>query len=202
MNARIEKFTEITSEEKAHETLMNICSHVANGGSTIDLCQMWGVRYSDVALWLCADDDRKKLYNDALNAQLEWTIKRIFDQLRTLAFFDIKDILNDDGTIRPVPDWPESVSRAICGLEIFEESAGFGENKTFLGYTKKMKTESKLKALELMMKSFNLLTERTMSLHGSSDDDEFRKEFFGLTKKKPEQEPAPNANLSGPKLPI
>ncbi len=62
---------------------------------------------------------------------------------------DPADILNDDGTLRPVKDWPKVWRQYISGFEVSEMFVGGGEERQLVGLLKKIKWPDKLKNLEL-----------------------------------------------------
>lgn len=171
-----QNFLELTGADKAEQTLKDLCCHIANGGSPIDYCRLNSVRWSDMHWWIQADADRKKKYNEALAAQSEWGAQAILRELRNIAYADVKQIFYDDHTLKPISDWPAEVLSKLGGLEVDE----LREDGVKIGVTKKVKLVDKLKAIELMMKNLNMLTDRTLNLHGTTDDQAFRDEFFGL----------------------
>ena len=91
------------------------------------------------------------------------TEQRILEELACIAFFDVKDLLNDDGSLKPISEIPEKARKAISGLELVElyhNSAGKGDVKIPKGMAKKLKINSKEKALELLGKYFSMFTEK------------------------------------------
>jgi hypothetical protein len=173
-----QKFIELTGPDTWEKTLEDVCVHVANGGSIIDLCKLWCIRWGDLNWWLNIDKDRQKKYIEALTAQTEWSIQRILTELRSIAYCDMSGAFDSDHSLKPLEDWPEELRRRIAGIEVDE----IKEDGIKIGVTKKVKLVDKIKAIELMMKNLNMLTERTMNLHGTTDDKEFRDEFFGIKK--------------------
>lgn len=65
---------------------------------------------------------------------------------------DVLDILTDEGTIRPVSEWPKPWRRTLSGLEVSELFEGRGDEREMIGILKKIKWPDKLKNLELMGK--------------------------------------------------
>jgi hypothetical protein len=167
------KFAELTSADNWEKTLELVCVHIANGGSTIDWSRMNKIRWGDLNWWLNADKDRQKKYIEAVTAQNEWACQRILAELRSMAFEDIAAAYNSDHSLKPISEWPEELRRKIAGVEV-------EENPYTSTTTKKVKLVDKIRALELMMKNLNMLTDRTLNLHGTNDDKAFRDEFFGI----------------------
>lgn len=171
-----------TLEEKlkrpTHETLFadpgtmdTICSNVAEGLSLIDLCKNWSVGYSKVLRWIRADSARLKAYNEALADRDEWTKELLLRELRSIATSDLREAFDDNGKLKHPSQWPDSIARAVAGLEVFEEFAGAGKDREYIGDTKKLKLWDKTKSLELIGKTMALFVDRKEhSLESSLED--------------------------------
>lgn len=133
---------------------------MANGGSLVDLCQTWNVRYSDIVYWLNTDEARKKKLIEALDAQTEWMKTALLRELKQISFVDITKILNKEGGLVDPSSWPPEIARVVESIEIKENFADNGDGQEQVGWTKKVKLASKLKAIEMMMKNLGMLTER------------------------------------------
>jgi len=103
----------------------------------------------------------------AINKQIESrqkrtliTADRVLAELYEIAMADISDAFDEDNNLKPMNQIPESLRRAICGIEVFEEFAGFGEEREKIGETKKIKFWDKGKALEALAKHLKLLVDR------------------------------------------
>ncbi|TWP23123.1 terminase small subunit [Apibacter muscae] len=85
------------------------------------------------------------------------TIDELVKILADIARFDPVDILNDDGTIKPINQIPKGTRNAIASLEI-EESTSIGINDgapgsmKFTGLIKKIKLVSKEGAIDKLLK--------------------------------------------------
>lgn len=104
----------------------------------------------------------------------------ILMELKRLGYSDLRGLFREDGTIKHPTDWPEDLARAVASIEVEELFEGHGENRTWIGYTKKVKFWPKDRALELMGKHKKLFTEKvehsgTMTLAdlvaGSKEDE-------------------------------
>ena len=137
-----------------------ICSHVANGGTLIQLADQMGLRFGDMSNWIHSNEERDRRYKAALNDRGEWSQERVLQELRTLGLADITEIFNDEGGLKPISEWPESISRAVSSIEVFEEFEGRGENRVQSGWTKKVRFVDKSKALELLGKNSRLFNDK------------------------------------------
>jgi phage terminase small subunit len=76
----------------------------------------------------------------------------VLKRLAAIDQMDVADILNDDGTMKGVKDWPEVWRRTINGMDVSELFDGSGGERVLAGLLKKIKFPDKLKNLELMGK--------------------------------------------------
>lgn len=137
--------------------LMNkICTHVANGGSLIDLCKLWGVPYAKVIRFVRHSDPTSKAYDSALKDRDEWAKERYLSELRSIALADARQAFNADGSIKPVTEWPDSLAANVTAFETIEEYEGTGKDRTWTGYNKRVKFNDKLKALEMLGRNLKL----------------------------------------------
>nr|WP_164508640.1 hypothetical protein [Halomonas aestuarii] len=65
---------------------------------------------------------------------------------------DVIDILNDDGGLKPIRDWPKVWRTTISGLDLSELWEGHGDERQLVGLLKKIKWPDKPKNLELLGK--------------------------------------------------
>ncbi len=142
------------------ETVNKICSHVANGGSVIDIATLSQIRYADIMKWIKSDKSKLDLYESALEDRKEWAKEKLLREIRQLSYFDIRLVLNDDGSVMPPKDWPTEVASAIVGMDVADMFEGKGEERIQTGILKKLKFVDKVKALEMQAKNLKLLTEQ------------------------------------------
>ena len=121
-----------------------IIDHVSNGGSIVDLCKLWQLKYSDVMSKIRANADYKTRYDQALIDRDEWAKERILSEIRSLSTYSIKDALNPDGTFKPLNEMPDSLAAAI--KEIDTDGV--------------LKFSDKLKALDLFGKQLGIFIEK------------------------------------------
>lgn len=80
------------------------------------------------------------------------TLERVIVENMNVAFFDIRTILDDDGAVKPVSEWPAAAGAAISSMEILEQYEGSGKDRVSVGYLKKIKLVDKGGALDRLMK--------------------------------------------------
>lgn len=121
-----------------------IIDHVANGGTIIDLCKMWAIKYSDVMRVIRANELYKKSYDQALLDRDEWAKERILSEVKALSTYTIKDALNADGTFKALKDMPDHLAAAIKEVDLDGN----------------LKFSDKLKALDLLGKQLGIFIEK------------------------------------------
>lgn len=126
------------------EKFQDIIDNVSNGGSLINLCALWNIRYSDMMRIIRADDILSKRYNQALKDREEWAKERILKEVQSLSMFNIKDIFNLDGTLKKPAEMPPEFTAAI------KEVTADGDIKFI----------DKLKALDLYHKQMGLFVDK------------------------------------------
>jgi hypothetical protein len=142
---------------EGNDTLLKICSFVANNGSLIDLCREWDVQYGDVATWIHADEEREAAYTKALNLRGEWVCEAVLRELRLIGLSDVRELYDENGHLKDPGDWPEEIARSVAGVETKEI---FDEEGVKEGEVKKVKLWDKLRAIELLGKNLSLFLER------------------------------------------
>ncbi|MCK4871050.1 MAG: terminase small subunit [Gammaproteobacteria bacterium] len=95
-----------------------------------------------------AIDKRKK--------RTEVTQDMVIDELARVAFFDIRKLFQDDGSLVPIHELPAGVAAAIGGLDVASVSMGDEEKVT----TKKVKIIDKKGALELLGRHLQMFTDK------------------------------------------
>ena len=93
----------------------------------------------------------------------EVTLDRVIKEYARIAFFDPRKMFDEDG--RPVEtiNLDDDTAAAIAGLEVYEEYEGRGEDREFVGYTKKYKLANKLEALKALGEHLGLTSNKRIS---------------------------------------
>lgn len=84
---------------------------------------------------------------------------RVLQELARIAFFDPRKLFDADGKPIPINQLDDETAAALTGLDVLEEFEGHGEERTFVGYTKKYKIADKNTALANAMRHLGMLKE-------------------------------------------
>lgn len=84
------------------------------------------------------------------------TADRVIQEYAKIAFFDPRKLFMDNGAPKEICSLDDDTAAALAGLDVLEEYEGSGENREFVGYTKKYKISDKLRALEALGKHLGL----------------------------------------------
>jgi phage terminase small subunit len=88
----------------------------------------------------------------------ELSAVRVLEELRRLAFFDIRDIFDAAGNLRPIRQLEPHVAAGLASVEVVKRNltAGDGETDDVI----KVRTHDKTRNLEMLCKHFGLLVDR------------------------------------------
>ena len=81
---------------------------------------------------------------------------RVLQEIARIALFDPRRLFFDDGTPKPITSLDDDTAAALAGLDVTEEFEGSGEDRKFVGYTKKYKIADKNSALDKLAKILGL----------------------------------------------
>lgn len=96
---------------------------------------------------------RRRAVRDEIQLDAALDRNRILLELVRIAYFDIRKLYGDDGELLPVSEWPDDAAAAVTSLESLEQKGPEGE---VLGLIRKIKQESKLAALDKLMRHLGL----------------------------------------------
>lgn len=95
-----------------------------------------------------------------LKAQGKITQEMIIQELAKIGFSDIRKLYTEYGRLKNIQDIDDSTAAAISSVESFEEYEGRGDDREYIGDTKKIKMYSKEKALELLGKQIGMFKDK------------------------------------------
>ena len=89
---------------------------------------------------------------------------RALREAAKLAYSNIQDLLDEDGNVRPIKEWPRELAAAVSSIDMTKKNltAGDGKQEDVI----RIRLWDKPSNLTLLFKHLNLLTER---LHLSAD---------------------------------
>jgi len=78
----------------------------------------------------------------------DWLLKQEVDIYNA----QIGDVIDNDGTVRPINQWPEIWQKIVTAIDVQELFEGRGDERQMIGLLKKIKGPDKLKVLEMIGK--------------------------------------------------
>ena len=87
-------------------------------------------------------------------AQIDATY--VLNRLVEIDQMDVLDILQNDGTLKPVHEWPKIWRQYLTGIDLAELFEGSGDERQMIGVLKKVKWPDKVRNLELLGKHVNV----------------------------------------------
>lgn len=92
--------------------------------------------------------------------KLEITKERVLAEIAKLAFYDPRNLLEADGSMKQVKDLDDISAMAVAGLEVTELFEGSGDEKHAYGLCKKIKLADKGQNLERLGRHLKLFTDK------------------------------------------
>jgi phage terminase small subunit len=89
----------------------------------------------------------------------EISADRVLQESARLAFLDIRQLYNEDGSLKPISQWPDDVAAAVAGIDSIEQYDWVDGEKVPAGVLKKIRLWSKPGQLDLLAKHLKLLRE-------------------------------------------
>jgi len=99
-------------------------------------------------------------YVGKLKEKYEIDIERIIEEDKCLAFSDIGEIFDEDGSLISPKQLPENVRRSISSVEVIEKKLGNDEDSLVVERTYKYKFWDKVKAEERLGKFMKMYTDK------------------------------------------
>ena len=94
---------------------------------------------------------------------------RVLTEIARVAFSDLRKLYDEAGRLKLPREWPEEAAGAVAGVDVVEEFEGKGKDRTLIGYTKKVRTYDKVRALELLSKHLGIIGN---GRHDANEEDE------------------------------
>lgn len=91
-------------------------------------------------------------------AKADLTAVRVLEEMRRLAFSDVRQLFDEQGNLRPIHTLTPEQSACIAGLEVIIKNAKAGDGVTDTVH--KVKVWDKPKVLDMLGKHFGILTEQ------------------------------------------
>lgn len=94
----------------------------------------------------------------ARSERTEITADRVLKELGRIAFFDIRKLYNDDGTLKKPCELDDEAAAVVSGVDVVEMRTG--EDDALPMFTKKVKVNDKIAALTNAMKHLGMFVEK------------------------------------------
>ncbi|WP_259556289.1 terminase small subunit [Vibrio harveyi] len=109
---------------------------------------------------------------ERLRIDSDYVLLRLYEQDQ----LNDADIMNEDGSIKPIHEWSSAWQRGINGFEMIEYFEGKGEDREQVGVIKKFKRPDRAKILELLgkhtsVRAFAEIQERNTTITDLTDDE-------------------------------
>ena len=147
-------------KDEPNDLMREICVHVSNGGSIIDLSELWGIAFGHLIGWIRDDKTRDIDYQQSLSDREEFVRQGLLREFKRLSMFDARKLYRDDGTMKAPDEWDDDVASMVQSFEQEELYDGVGKERMEVGKIKKVKLWSKERALQMLAKNMGMLIER------------------------------------------
>lgn len=134
-----------------------LCIHIASGGSLLDIAEMNKIPFGVLSKWIHEDNNRRERYAASMVDQAEACKAMYLRELKRIALFQITDILDETGRVKPLSEWPKEAGAVIKEIKVDELFDGYGKERTQIGETKLIKFWDKTKAMDSLMKNLGML---------------------------------------------
>lgn len=90
----------------------------------------------------------------------EITQDRVLREYAKIAFFNPKNLFNDNGQPKDITELDDDTAAVIAGLKVNDVYEGFGEERTFVGYLKEYKIADKKGALDSIARHLGMFIDK------------------------------------------
>jgi phage terminase small subunit len=133
----------------------------ANAGFQVKTAKEKSTSASACSVRLLKDARVQKRLAELVDRQikrLDISADRVLVEMSRIAFSDVRKVVGENGYISDPAEWDDDMACAVAGLETEKLYEGKGKDRTFIGYTQKIKLWDKNTALTNLAKHFKLLT--------------------------------------------
>lgn len=109
-----------------------------------------------------AVDENMNAALDRVDAETAW----LLDRLKSIVNFDVRELMNDDGSAKMVSEIDDETAAAIQAVEVEEMFEGAGAAREQVGYLKKYKVSDRLAAIRLFLEFKKLIGTSRLELTG------------------------------------
>jgi phage terminase small subunit len=85
-----------------------------------------------------------------LEAKADVSVERVLNELRAIAFSDVRGLFDEHGRLRPVHELSDDAAKALASVEVLKERTVKGAESTTHESVHKVKNWDKVKALEML----------------------------------------------------
>lgn len=96
----------------------------------------------------------------ALQERTTITAERVLQEYARLAFLDPRRLFHDDGRPKNITELDDDTAAALAGLDVQEVFEGKGDDRVFVGYTKRYKLADKKGALDSIAKHLGMFIDK------------------------------------------
>jgi hypothetical protein len=160
-----------------------ICSRLVAGETLADIAHRFALKYMDVALWIEADEERRRRYHQAMELRKAWQRDKIVQELSAIAEADmVSGLFTAEGRVRNPRQMPPLLRRWIHVLKTREVE---GDHPATL---RDIRFSPKLQITELMMKHLGMLKTTVELDRGPTGPVRLIVEYAGQAEDKPAAE--------------
>ena len=154
---------------KSEEVMSTIFADIAVGLSLVEVSESRDIHYGYLIERINGNEKLRSRLVGAFNARKEYTKEKLLMELQALAQFNIADMYDKDSQVMSIPDMPKYMQKCIKSVE--HNVGADGNSKTKIVFI------DKLKALEVLAKTTDLLAEVVEIKVGERLEDLMHKTF-------------------------
>ncbi len=87
---------------------------------------------------------------------------RVLEELAKLAFYDVRTLFREDGTLKAPNEWGVAFAAAVTSVEVLEVWSGTGKARVKTGEIKKVRLADRHQALHTLAKHMGMLQDRVV----------------------------------------